>query len=69
MDIDEMVEAEFEEQLKQGLIPAPKPRTVRISFKVEVNGRTVERTRSVPETDVERTINKLLNKGAFDFSY
>lgn len=67
MNIDELVEAEFAEQLKMGLVPAPKPQSVRISYKVETGGRTVKRTRTVLASDVERTITKLLDKGAFDF--
>ena len=65
-NIDDLVEQEFEEQLAQGLVPAPLPRSVRITFKVE--GHAVERTRTVPEPEVERTIERLLARGAFDIN-
>lgn len=40
---------------------------VEISYQIVVHGETKTRTTTVPQGDVERTIDKLLTRGAFNF--
>jgi hypothetical protein len=45
-----------------------KTATTRITYKIEVYGEMVERSRTVAASEVEQTIDRLLDRGAFDFS-
>lgn len=70
MNIDELVEQEFEAQLRAGLLPVPQPRKLRLTYDIETrNNGVVSRSKIVPEPMLEAEINQLLNRGAFNFNY
>lgn len=69
MNIDEMVEQEFEAQLAAGLVPMPQPRLLRLTYNIETRNGVASRSKNVPEPMLEAEINQLLIRGAFNFNY